>query len=153
MEGINKEFLYNQYWIKDRSMQDIAIIISCHVSTIKRAFKKYNIKLKTRKESYKNKIGENALHWKNGRVKTMYGYIKVYCVRPGAQNGRYVLEHRLVMEKHLGRRLNRKEIVHHKNGNKEDNQIKNLLLTTHIEHNKIHKKSRNHLGQFMKGSC
>lgn len=43
-------------------------------------------------------------------------------------NGVRVLEHRHIMEQHLGRRLFLKENIHHINGDRSDNRIKNLEL-------------------------
>ena len=46
--------------------------------------------------------------------------------------------HRWVMEKKLGRRLEKGEIVHHMDGNRRDNRPENLQVLTAKEHYKLH---------------
>jgi hypothetical protein len=97
--------------------------------------------------------GDKAPTWKGGRHVVGAGYIQVYITKDDffwpmalqrkadVVNGRgYVAEHRLVMAKSIGRILNSFEAVHHKNGNKTDNRIENLELTTHKTHISDHNK-------------
>jgi len=78
---------------------------------------------------------KNSNHWKGGKAKEGRGYVYFYVPEhPNAIHGRYILEHRLVIEKSLGRYLDKKEIIHHKNGIKTDNRLCNLELMSPSEH-------------------
>ena len=46
--------------------------------------------------------------------------------------------HVVLMEKHIGRRIKKDEVVHHKDENKTNNIIDNLELMTRAEHSKLH---------------
>lgn len=86
-------------------------------------------------------------NWNNGRFLTTSGYVYIrVCNHPYTNKQGYIAEHRLIMEKKLGRYLNSKEVVHHINGIKDDNRIQNLMLfASNSDHIKFHKKLYNYL--------
>lgn len=85
--------------------------------------------------------GPRNWNW-SGEKKTKHGrsenYILVYAPdHPNARNG-HVVEHRLVVEKHIGRLLNADEVVHHIDCNPTNNKIENLVITDQATHRKAH---------------
>lgn len=65
------------------------------------------------------------------------GYI-AYCVHYDTGKKTTVLQHREVMEKHVGRKLLSTEIVHHKDEDKHNNSIDNLEILSPSAHAKHH---------------
>lgn len=78
------------------------------------------------------KYGDLNYQWKGGVYQRKDGYIRL------SFQGKKVLEHRLVIEQKLGRRLASEEIIHHKNEVKDDNSLDNLLITDRPDHARIH---------------
>lgn len=72
--------------------------------------------------------GEKSPVWKGGRRISGDGYVLVYKAdHPYRTKERYVMEHRLVMERKLGGYLKPGETIHHINGDKTANNIENLV--------------------------
>ena len=91
--------------------------------------------------SSKQLIGKRSRGWKGGRFTAKSGYVFVYIEKPSLfeqmlDKDGYILEHRLVMAESIGRPLASTEIVHHKNGVKDDNRIENLEITSRKSHYK-----------------
>ena len=99
-----------------------------------------------RNKAYPNKghkgvqyFGPDNPCWRGGSyVEPQKGYRMVRCPADlhcmARQNG-YVLEHRIVMARHLGRALTKAEVVHHLNGDILDNRLENLqVYASHREH-------------------
>ncbi len=85
-------------------------------------------KRRTVLKNFRQPKGKNSPNWQGGKEITKAGYVRLWISRTER-----VMEHRLVMEKHLGRKLSRDEVVHHINGNNADNRLENLKLTTFSE--------------------
>lgn len=98
-----------------------------------------------------NTSGPAATGWKGGRFLSR-GYTMVNAAlltkeersrfasmlnRSGSSS---IPEHRLVMARHLGRPLLASEVVHHRNGVKTDNRLRNLELSDNATHKREHWK-------------
>lgn len=157
--------LSDRVWLEEKlktlSLHEIAKEIGCSYGGVAYAVRAHGIDVPWKKsgpkpgtnmkqiatEAYRNKypngrFGKDSPRWKGGvrRVGHMRKYIGIYnpdhpyCTVEG-----YVLEHRLVMEKHIGRYLKPEEMVHHRNGIKHDNRIENLeLMSNRKEHARAH---------------
>jgi hypothetical protein len=84
--------------------------------------------------------GPNAPWWNGGQHLTEKGY---RVVKPPAgfpfpemvPSRGYIREHRMLMALHLGRALTSAEVVHHINGDRQDNRLENLeMFASHSEH-------------------
>ena len=91
-----------------------------------------------------NKLDKNP-NWQGGVTITSHGYRKIKKPNhPFADVSGYVYEHRLNAEKKIGRFLKPSEIVHHKNGDRLNNDFSNLeVVSNRKEHKVFHRKNKN----------
>lgn len=78
--------------------------------------------------------GERHYRW-NGGQRLHYPYVEITNPDEGYQ---YVYEHRLIVEQVIGRKLGSDEVVHHINGDPQDNRLCNLYLFFNKEHSRYH---------------
>jgi len=138
----DKKWLKEQYFKNKKSVLDIAKEINATSGAVYSAIKWMKVDLRSSEEGLKIKFpngryGKNASNWKGGKRKSgekgQYTMILQH-THPKADPSGYVMEHRLVMEKKIGRYLTKNEIVHHKDGDGHNNKISNLQLTTRKTH-------------------
>lgn len=80
--------------------------------------------------------GSKNGNWKGGKSITEHGYVLVRVGKDHhlADVRGYAYEHRLVAESKLGRPLEKGEIPHHINGNRQDNRPGNIEVCKSIAH-------------------
>lgn len=127
-----KNTLEQMYLSDNLTTQQIAEKLGCCERAVRRRMRDVGIKIRTRSEWYTIQ---------RGRRNTSHDYVTVRLdnddpMRPMANSKGFCLEHRLLVARHLGRCLERWELVHHKNHIRSDNRIENLeIKTCQIEHN------------------
>lgn len=130
-----KKYLVDAY--KSKSILAIARELGFKPVVVRRYFKKYGIPFKPTNEAKGSKGTKNG-KWNGGRH-IHNGYIEVYAPdHPNKNKRNCVYEHQFVMEKHIGRYLEKGEVVHHKDLCKTNNNIENLQLMTVSEHTRLH---------------
>lgn len=115
-KGLTKEKLYQLYMVERKSLRYISNIYSMNKSTVKQALDFFNI---CEKEDIRP-----------------FNYDEYYSSRRKYdKDNRRDREYRLVIEKHLGKQLDEKEVVHHIDLDRSNNDIDNLFL---FENGDIH---------------
>ena len=109
--------------VEGLSRSEVAKKMKCTPRNISSYIKRYGIK-------FNKAVGAKHHSWKGGRVKGPNGYMFVYDPDHPRSIDKYVKEHFLVMEQHLGRKLLPCEKVFHINKDRTDNRIENLRLSS-----------------------
>jgi hypothetical protein len=126
----------------EMSNKELSVIFNRSINSIQHKANRMN--LHKSKECIKRthsecRSGEKCCAWKGGKKIDSKGHVLILKKGyPGAGSNGYIMEHRYVMEQFLGRQLKKCEIVHHKNGIKDDNRIENLEIMTNGEHTRLH---------------
>lgn len=98
--------------------------LGCSVSCVERTCARLG--LRTQRTGPRS--GDQHPDWSGGRVRVGRYWYRWTNTHPLRTRRNYVLEHRLVVEASLGRYLTRDEVVHHINGDPEDNRLENLMV-------------------------
>jgi len=117
----------------DLTQAQLAAALDVSIRTIERRMREWDLR------SGRNGSKPGAKHhdWSGGRRLAKWGYIEIWApLHPQAKRGgSSVPEHRLLMEVLLGRYLDRREVVHHRDNHPQHNWPSNLdLFASNADH-------------------
>ena len=101
-----------------------------HKSNMSKALKGRIISNETRSNMSKAKLGKTGIEsnrYQGGNPTESEGYVWILSPNHPFVKGQHVAEHRLVVEKLIGRYLTTKEQVHHENKIRNDNRPENFI--------------------------
>ncbi len=141
----DKAWLLRAYVDEEKSCKTIANIVGCKPGLVQNHLTYLGVEMRPKHNAG---IGPKANHWQGGRP-IFQGYQFVYAPgHPATTSTKpYVQEHRLIMEEQLGRYLEPYEIVHHKDGDRLNNDPSNLEVKTRGKHLSDHFKASHEVMQ------
>ena len=146
---LDREAVVKMYLLPS-STKDVALAFGANQETVRLRLIAWGIprhpqKNLPRPQPSKARKMESNGFWKGGRIVDKSGYVRLKMNgHPDANYLGYVAEHRLVMERKIGRPLSKHEVVHHVNGDRQDNRPENLELFA---------SNADHLAATLRGKC
>ena len=142
-EVMTEEYLTREYVDKNRSQTSIAQELNCSITLVREMLLKYGIEINKEKNhsfisSANNKFGTYITQDKD--------YLLIYSPNhPKANSRGYVRLHVILAEYYFDTTIEDGEVVHHVNGDRQDNRKENLVIMTKEEHDRLHREQRSKL--------
>lgn len=150
----NKDWLDNAYNKELLSLSQIAKQFNVGHVTISNWMKKYNISRRNNSDCRKGNLNPCFIGFYISRgYKYLYSPELAKIHNRKGTKGNYIQEHVKVMYEHLGRPITKLEVIHHKDGNRLNNDISNLtLMSSNSEHTKYEQSLNTFAKQILYGN-